>query len=145
MKAVRHWHGGIASPAGQIFTNTFSGVSTIRLFAILSCLFALTACGPQQPYDKTADAKGEIQKALATDPNRPVLVVFGANWCPDCLMLDKAMTQGASASLLKRDFKIVKVDVGQKDKNLDLAASYGVYLSNGIPAVVILSPKNEVL
>jgi thioredoxin 1 len=60
-------------------------------------------------------------------------------------MLDAAMKSGASASLLARDFKIVKVNVGHFDKNLDVPKSYGVPLENGIPAVAIISSKNEVL
>ena len=37
------------------------------------------------------------------------------------------------------------VDVGQMDKNLDVAKSYGVPLEKGIPAVAIISTNNEVL
>ena len=75
----------------------------------------------------------------------PVIVVFGANWCGDCRALDTAIKNGASAALLSRDFSIVKVDVGQMDKNLDVAKSYGVPLEKGIPAVAIISTNNEVL
>jgi protein disulfide-isomerase len=37
------------------------------------------------------------------------------------------------------------VNVGQFDKNLDVAKSYGVPLEKGIPAVVIISTNNVVL
>jgi len=108
---------------------------------------AVTANAADNPYSETADAKLEIGQTLtqAAKTNTPVIVVFGANWCGDCKMLDSAMKNGASASLLSSDFKVVKVNVGHFDKNLDVAKSYGVPLSNGIPAVVIISPKNEVL
>ena len=36
-------------------------------------------------------------------------------------------------------------DVGRFDRNLDLAEAYGVPLKKGIPAVAVLSSKNEVL
>ncbi len=65
--------------------------------------------------------------------------------CGDCRMLDKAMKEGASAPLIAREFKVVKVDVGKFDRNLDVAESYGVPLRKGIPAVAVLSAKNEVL
>jgi thioredoxin 1 len=55
------------------------------------------------------------------------------------------MKQGASAPLVAREFKVVKVNVGRFDRNVDVAQSYGVPLKNGIPAVAVLSPKNEVL
>lgn len=115
------------------------------MFLALFCFAALTANAAEKPYDESADGKQDVQHALATATNTPVLVVFGANWCPDCLALDRALHKSPNAELLKRDFKLVKVDVGHMDKNVELAASYGVHLTNGIPTVVILSPKNEVL
>jgi protein disulfide-isomerase len=116
----------------------------LRVLFLIFVVVAARAADRPAPYNEKADAKQDLRQVLATATNTPIIVVFGANWCPDCLALDHAMTQGASATLLKHDFRIVKVDVGQKDKNLDLAASYGISLTNGIPAVVILSPKGDV-
>ena len=110
-------------------------------------LAVVTAAAADSPYNETADAKLDIRQALtqAAAAKTPVIVVFGANWCGDCKMLDAAITHGASAPLLSRDFKIVKVNVGHFDKNLDVAQSYGVPLKKGIPAVVIISAGNQVL
>ena len=117
----------------------------MKTLCLLFSLTLLTASAADKPYDESANAKRDIQQALATAANKPVVVVFGANWCPDCLVLDRSMNEGGSAKLLKQDFKIVKVDVGRQDKNVELAASYGVHVTNGIPAVVILSPKSEII
>jgi protein disulfide-isomerase len=115
--------------------------------ALLFALLAITVTAADNPYNETADAKLELKQALtqAAASNTPVVVVFGANWCPDCKMLDHAIQRGASAPLLARDFKVVKVSVGHFDQNLDLVKLYGVPLKKGIPAVVILSPSNKVL
>lgn len=98
-------------------------------------------------YDEAADAKAEIRTALdaASKSKVPVLVVFGANWCGDCKVLDMAFKAGASAPLIQKNFKIVKVNVGRFDRNVDIADSYGVPLKSGIPAVAVLSPRGEVL
>jgi len=100
-----------------------------------------------QPYDETADAKAQIRAALADarSLNRPVLIVFGANWCGDCIVLDMAFKSGASASLIQKNFRVVKVDVGRFDRNTDVAESYGVPLKNGIPAVVVLSSRGKLV
>ncbi|MGO8696393.1 MAG: thioredoxin family protein [Limisphaerales bacterium] len=118
-------------------------ILNVLYFAFL----AVSATAADNPYNEAADARLEIDQALAQSAATmtPIILVFGANWCGDCKMLDSAMKNGASASLLSRDFKIVKVNVGHFDKNLDLAKSYGVPLSKGIPAVVIISAKKEVL
>ena len=117
------------------------------LHALFFVFLAVAATGADKPYNETADAKLELKQALtqAATNQTPVIVVFGANWCGDCKMLDSAMKNGASAALLARDFKIVKVNVDHFDKNLDVVKAYGVPLEKGIPAVVIISPKNEVL
>ena len=120
----------------------------MKLLHVLSFLFlAVAATAADSPDNETADAKLEIRQALtrAATAKTPVIVVFGANWCGDCKMLDSAMKNGASAPLLSRDFKIVKVNVGRFDKNLEVAKFYGVPLDKGIPAVAILSTMNEVL
>lgn len=108
-------------------------------------VFAANAADP--PYDEKADARREIREALAQAATAgiPVLVVFGANWCADCKILDMAMKSGSSASLVSRDFRVVKVDVGRFERNVDVAESYGVPLKQGIPAIVVLSPDNRVL
>jgi thioredoxin 1 len=98
------------------------------------------------PYDETANAAADVQHALAAahSSRRDVLLVFGANWCPDCRDLDKALN-GSSHALIAGRFQIVKVDVGQFDKNLELANQYGNPIGKGIPAVVVLSPDNRIL
>jgi protein disulfide-isomerase len=115
--------------------------------ALLFLFLAVVSAVAENLYSETADAKLEIKQALtqAAATQTPIIIVFGANWCGDCKMLDKAMKNGASAPLLSQDFKVVKVNVGRFDKNLDVAKTYGVPLKKGIPAVVIISAKNEVL
>ena len=118
-----------------------------HLLTIITLAFALTCQAADPMYNETADAKAEIKLALAQAATSgvPVLVIFGANWCGDCKILDMAIKQGASAPLVAKEFKVVKVNVGRFDRNVDIAQSYGVPLKNGIPAVVVLSPKHQVL
>lgn len=108
--------------------------------------FAGLAIAADQPYDERADAKAEITTALAQarQAKVPVLVVFGANWCPDCKILDMAFKNGSSAPLINNSFKIVKVNVGRFDQNVDIADRYGIPLKKGIPAVAVLTPDGSV-
>jgi thioredoxin 1 len=117
--------------------------------AIISLIFAFASAthAANGPYDEAADAKAQIQAALA-QPGQgklPVLVVFGANWCGDCKVLDLAFTEGTSAALIAKNYKVVKVDVGRFNKNTDVAEAYGVPLKSGIPAVAVLSSQGKVL
>ena len=118
-----------------------------RRFALCLALVTAVAGAASLPYDESADAKAALQQALATAKNsqRPVLVVFGANWCEDCRALDQALKQGRNAALVSREFEVVKVDVGRFSRNLDVSQAYGDPIKKGIPAAVILSADNRVL
>jgi protein disulfide-isomerase len=99
------------------------------------------------PYDESANAKADVQSALsaARQSRQPVLVLLGANWCEDCRALAAALQSGKSSELIAREFKVVKVDVGNFDRNLDLVARYGNPIAKGIPAAVVLSADGQVL
>src|SRR6266496_4976567 len=114
---------------------------------LLGALLTVSAMAAPLPYDESADAKAAVQQALsaAQESRVPVFVIFGANWCEDCRALDLAIKRGRNAELLARQFKVVKVDIGNFDRNLDLVAAYGNPIKKGIPAAVVLSPDNEVL
>jgi thioredoxin 1 len=117
---------------------------------LLSLSIALTvgmAVAADRPYNESADAKADIQAALqaAAASKQPVLLIFGANWCEDCRALDKALHTGRNAELIAHDFKVVKIDVGNFDHNLDVTGAYGNPIKKGIPAAVIVSPDNKVL
>lgn len=110
-------------------------------------LFSTALLAAALPYDDKADAKADVQHALAAAQTEklPVLVIFGANWCEDCRALDQALHTGKNAELISKNFKLVKVDVGNFDRNTDLAAVYGNPIKKGIPAAVVLSAGSEIL
>lgn len=100
------------------------------------------------PYDTSADPQRDLAAAMteARKSGKRVLVVFGANWCPDCRVLDKEFHAGGkTAELVASRYEVVKVDVGDFDKNLDFAKLYGEPIKKGIPSVVIVTPTNEVV
>lgn len=118
-----------------------------KLIALILLGAAPVVMAAAPVYDETADAKADIRAALADAQraNVPVLVVFGANWCADCRVLDMAFKNGPSAPLIAKNYRVVKVDVGRFDRNVDIAESYGVPLKKGIPAVVVLSRQAKVV
>lgn len=119
-----------------------------KLLTLLALLPAgLAIAQPAPVYDEVADAQADVQRALtdAALARVPVLLVFGANWCGDCKVLDLAFKSGAAAPLIQRNFRVVKVNVGRFDRNVDLADRYGVPLKRGIPAVAVLSPQGTAL
>jgi Thioredoxin-like len=93
------------------------------------------------------DAHEEIQHALieAQKKHERVLVVFGADWCYDCHVLDKAFHRPDMVSVLRSNFEVVHIDVGEGDKNQDLMQQYQVPMKKGIPALAVLASDGKLL
>lgn len=98
-------------------------------------------------YDEKADARKQIASAIeaASKSGKNIVLIFGANWCFDCRTLDEQMHKGELASLIEESYVVVKIDVGRMNKNLDVAAKYGVPVKNGIPAVAVLDRRGKLL
>jgi len=98
-------------------------------------------------YEKDADAKAEIRGALAKAArmHKRVILDFGGNWCYDCHVLEAALHQADVAPLVGGNFIVVHVDIGQMDKNLDVAQKYKVPLDKGVPALAVLAPDGTLL
>ena len=98
-------------------------------------------------YPDNADAKKEISEALdsAAKEHKRVLLVFGANWCFDCFALDYRFHQPAIQPIVDKNYRVVHVDIGQRDKNADIAKKYNVDIDKGIPALAVLDSKGRLL
>jgi len=109
------------------------------LAIVLIASLSLPALAGDLPYDERANAAEDIHRAMqsAHQAHKDVLLVFGANWCPDCRALDLALHAKDGAAIGQR-FVVVKIDVGNFDRNLDLARRYQVPLRKGIPAAAVL-------
>jgi thioredoxin 1 len=119
-------------------------------FIVLSV--SLASCSDREskeqsshPYDETSNAEQDITTALAgLGGQKRVLLVFGANWCPDCRRVDSSLQQTKISSFLSDHYSLVKVDVGNFDKNLDISERYGTPTKQGIPALVIVDRQNKI-
>lgn len=98
-------------------------------------------------YPENVDAKVEITEALAkaAQTHRRVILVFGGNWCYDCHALDAAFRSAEIAPIVNKNFVVVHVNIGEYDKNLDLADKYDVPLKRGVPASAVLESNGTLL
>jgi thiol:disulfide interchange protein len=99
-------------------------------------------------YPKGANAKEEIQEAVAraAREHKRVILVFGANWCYDCHVLDFALHNSDAAAVAEKGFIIVHVDIGDDGKmNAGLASAYKVPLDKGVPALAVLDGTGKLL
>jgi thioredoxin 1 len=99
-------------------------------------------------YPADADAHAEIKEAeeKASAAHKRVLLVFGANWCYDCHVLDLAFQRPDLAPLLAANYEVVHVDLGPDEhKNADLVAQYQIPLNKGIPALAVADGEGKLI
>jgi thioredoxin-related protein len=131
------------------FMRRTTAITTLLLFLLTAAVAQLTF-NPKL-YEPDADAKAEIAKAIsqAGREHKRVLLVFGANWCPDCHALDYRFHQEPLKALVENNFVVVHVDTGEGEgryaKNVDLANKYQIPLKKGIPAIAVLSGRGQLL
>ena len=99
-------------------------------------------------YPADADAHAEIKEAeeKAATEHKRVLLVFGANWCFDCHVLDLAFQRPDLAPLVASSYEVVHVDLGPDEKkNSDLVAQFAVPLDKGIPALAVAESDGKLV
>ena len=101
----------------------------------------------KQIYNETVNAHAEVKEALekAKAEHKRVIVVFGANWCFDCHVLDEAFHRPQLASIIAANYEVVHVDIGKGEKNQDLMNKYEVPMKRGIPGVAVLDPNGKLV
>lgn len=122
-------------------------VATPALARVAAPKIGVLRSVPRTPYDPDADAEAAVRAAAARakESGRLLLIDFGGNWCGDCLLLSGIMALPEARAFLDRHYVIVTVDVGRFDRNLSLAARYGLHRLVGVPAVVVVTPKGKIL
>lgn len=92
------------------------------------------------PDDGSAAARRLIEQARrqADNNGKRVAVIFGADWCPDAQALETALESPYVAPFAEPGYELVRLDVGQRDRYLELMGEYGMAVDRGIPAVAIL-------
>lgn len=99
-------------------------------------------------YPANADARTEIKEAeeKSAKEHKRLLLVFGANWCFDCHVLDLAFHGADLAPLVEANYEVVHVDIGPDGhKNADLAREFAIPLDKGVPAIAVAESNGTVV
>ena len=96
-------------------------------------------------YDGTDVSKDTLDNFITNTLNeeKQPLFLFGANWCPDAQCLDAILRLPTFESYLNEHFSIMRIDVGEYDRNMSLMEPLGLPSQEGIPRVIVLDLKGE--
>ncbi len=106
------------------------------IVVMLVVVGALGAWALNGPDSAAGGWHAEIGSGMddALEQERPVLILFTADWCPPCRLLKReVLADGAVRDYLEREYVCVKVDLtDQSGPNNEVAMDFGV---QGIPAL----------
>lgn len=96
-------------------------------------------------YDGTDVSKDTLDSFIANTLNeeKQPLFLFGANWCPDAQCLDAILRLPTFESYLNEHFAMMRIDVGEYNRNMSLMEPLGLASQEGIPRVIVLDLKGE--
>ena len=113
----------------------------------LSISLQLASCDySQNVYPVVEEHPPKVERALFNAKHKPngVMIIFGADWCPPCRQLDKMLGQTDVKNDLQPFYELVKIDIGNWDRNIDTAKKYGNPIRRGIPGIVLLNQDGTI-
>jgi len=111
--------------------------------SVLAIAVALVAYH-REAQQKSASQMIEEARIAAHKNDKFLMVQFGASWCPDCIELSKSLKDSITSNRLEQYFIVVNIDVGEFNRNLNVARSLGVDVTEGIPVAVFFPPRGDV-
>lgn len=122
----------------------------MKKIVALMFLATITVAGFSQNlvYNPTADAKTDIQKAVAQAKveGKNVFIQVGGNWCPWCMRFHALSdTTPAIKEVLTKNYVVVKVNYSKENKNEAVLAQLDFPQRFGFPVFVILNSEGKLI
>tara|TARA_B100000965_G_C19522128_1_gene727049 strand:+ start:487 stop:990 length:504 start_codon:yes stop_codon:yes gene_type:complete len=99
------------------------------------------------PYERINLDADDLQNFInqTISAQKQPVIIFGANWCPDCRILSAALNLPTIEKYMDQNFEIMYVDLGRYDINMSTMEFFNIMPQQGIPRVVILNMDQQVL
>ena len=99
------------------------------------------------PYNGVIYKESEVNIFIENtikDSKQPI-VIFGGNWCPDCRILDGTLRMPSIKSFLELHYRILHIDVGRYDINMNLMDYFGIAKEKGVPRVLVFDMDKKIV
>ena len=86
------------------------------------------------------EVEGFIDKSI--DEDKQPILVFGANWCPDCRIFSGTIEIPKVKNYIDEHFNLLYIDVMRYEINME---KYGVPAEEGVPRVLVFDNNKNLL
>ena len=99
------------------------------------------------PYDGKTYSVDELNNFidLTIQSGKQPILIFGANWCPDCRIFSGTINIPKIKSYIDNNFDILYIDVKRYEINMELMEEYGIPSAEGIPRVLVFDKKKRLI
>ena len=100
-----------------------------------------------EPYSGMLIADADLKKFinLSVEQNKQSIIIFGANWCPDCRIFSATMNIPKIKSYIDENFEVLYVDVKRYEINMSLMEEYGIEPAEGIPRLLVFDLNKKLI
>ncbi len=137
-------------------------IKKIFKLIIISNLFVLAASAKQKimlddsdiitsplplPYNGSEYSTNDLNEFISntiTKDKQPI-IIFGANWCPDCRIFSATMDIPKIKSYIDKNFEVLYVDVKRYEINMSLMKEFGIEPAEGIPRLLIFDKNRKLI
>ena len=137
-------------------------IKKIFKLIIISNLFVLAASAKQKimlddsdiitsplplPYNGSEYSTNDLNEFISntiTKDKQPI-IIFGANWCPDCRIFSATMDIPKIKSYIDKNFEVLYVDVKRYEINMSLMEEFGIEPVEGIPRLLIFDKNRKLM
>ena len=99
------------------------------------------------PYDGNEISVEEVNKFLSQSiaENKKPIIIFGANWCPDCRIFSGTIDIPKINEFVETYFNILYIDVKRYEINMNLIEYFDIPAEEGIPRVLVFDLNKKVI
>ncbi len=137
-------------------------IKKIFKLIIISNLFVLAASAKQKimlddsdiiasplplPYNGSEYSTNDLNEFISntiTKDKQPI-IIFGANWCPDCRIFSATMDIPKVKSYIDQNFEVLYVDVKRYEINMSLMEEFCIEPAEGIPRLLIFDKNRKLI
>ena len=99
------------------------------------------------PYDGLVYSVDDLKSFIVSTvkSNKQPIIIFGANWCPDCRIFSGTMDIPKIKSYIDDHFAILYIDVKRYEINMQLMEEFGIPSAEGIPRVLVFDKRMNLI
>lgn len=100
-----------------------------------------------KPYDGKEYTVNDLNSFISSTiyNDKQPIIIFGANWCPDCRIFSATMNIPKIKSYIDKNFDILYVDVKRYEINMSLMEEYGIEPAEGIPRLLVFDSNKKLI